>query len=180
MLFLNLSVLTIFCIFFSIILEFVLLLLFLLILSFEFFPFEFLSLFKQSLIYKIEPKIPYTDADLNWRDKNSRSSVEMADENSRPEIVENNPKIADYDVIFVGFPIWWYTAPSIIHTFLETYDFSNKKIVVFATSGSSDLGNTINDIKKSLPETAEVVGGSVLNHNPSVENLKNWVDGLNL
>ncbi|MBR2140877.1 MAG: NAD(P)H-dependent oxidoreductase [Rickettsiales bacterium] len=131
-------------------------------------------------IYKIEPKIPYTDADLNWRDKNSRSSVEMADENSRPEIVENNPKIADYDVIFVGFPIWWYTAPSIIHTFLETYDFSNKKIVVFATSGSSDLGNTINDIKKSLPETAEVVGGSVLNHNPSVENLKNWVDGLNL
>ena len=131
-------------------------------------------------IYKIEPKIPYTDADLNWRDKNSRSSVEMADENSRPEIGENNPKIADYDVIFVGFPIWWYTAPSIIHTFLETYDFSNKKIVVFATSGSSDLGNTINDIKKSLPETAEVVGGSVLNHNPSVENLKNWVDGLNL
>ena len=82
-------------------------------------------------IYEIVPKVPYTSADLNWMDKNSRSSVEMRDTSSRPEIAVGDAKIEDYDTIFLGFPIWWYAAPTIINTFLESYDFSGKKIVLF-------------------------------------------------
>lgn len=88
-------------------------------------------------LYEIKPEIPYTKADLNWMDKNSRSSLEMKDKTYRPAIADKDAKIEDYDVIFIGFPIWWYVAPTIINTFLESYDFSNKTIVLFATSGGS-------------------------------------------
>ena len=91
-------------------------------------------------IYEIKPEVPYTRADLNWMDKKSRSSIEMSDKSSRPAIADKNANIADYDTIFIGFPIWWYVAPTIINTFLESYDFSGKKIVLFATSGGSGLG----------------------------------------
>ena len=95
-------------------------------------------------LYEIKPVKTYTSADLNWHDGNSRSSVEMNDPKSRPEIVTGDLSFENYDTIFLGFPIWWGTAPKVVHTFLEKYDFSGKKIIIFATSGSSGLGNTAN------------------------------------
>ena len=94
-------------------------------------------------LYEIAPKVPYTTADLNWMNKNSRSSVEMADKSIRPEMAEGDAAIENYDTVVIGFPIWWYVAPTIINTFLEKYDFSGKKIILFATSGGSGFGNTI-------------------------------------
>ena len=101
-------------------------------------------------IYEITPKVPYTSADLNWMDKQSRSSVEMRDVSSRPEIADKNAKIENYDTIFLGFPIWWYVAPTIINTFLESYDFSGKTIVLFATSGGSRFGKAVDGLKSSV------------------------------
>ena len=94
-------------------------------------------------IHEIKPKVPYTKADLNWMDKKSRSSVEMNDKTFRPEIVKEDLNLSSYDTILLGFPIWWYVAPTIINTFLENYDFSGKRIVLFDTSGGSGFGNTI-------------------------------------
>ena len=88
-------------------------------------------------IYEIKPAVPYTQEDLNWMDKKSRSSVEMNDRSSRPALADQDADIAAYDTILLGFPIWWYVAPTIINSFLESYDFSGKKIVLFATSGGS-------------------------------------------
>ena len=99
-------------------------------------------------LYEINPVKAYTNADLNWHDKNSRTSVEMNNPKSRPEIVTGDLSIQDYDTIYLGFPIWWGTAPKVVHTFLEKYDFSGKKIIIFATSGSSGLGNTANTLKQ--------------------------------
>ena len=103
-------------------------------------------------LYEIKPAVPYTKADLNWMDKKSRSSVEMNDKSFRPAIADKNAPIADYDTILLGFPIWWYVAPTIINTFLETYDFSGKKILLFATSGGSGFGSTIRELKPSAPD----------------------------
>ena len=102
-------------------------------------------------LFEIKPVIPYSSADLNWMDKNSRSSVEMNDPDSRPEIAETIPNMADYDTVFIGFPIWWYVAPHIIHTFLESYDFSEKTLVPFATSGGSGMGRTVDELRKLCP-----------------------------
>lgn len=126
-------------------------------------------------LYEIKPVKAYTNADLNWRDSNSRSSIEMNAPKSRPEIVTGNLSVENYDTIYLGFPIWWGTAPKVVHTFLEKYDFSGKKIVIFATSGSSGLGNTANTLKQSVSKTATIIEGDVLNSNPSVEELKQWV-----
>ena len=131
-------------------------------------------------IFEIEPKEPYTEADLNWMDKNSRSSVEMNDKNFRPEIVEKDLDTDDYDTIFLGFPIWWYVAPNIVNTFLETYDFSNKTIVLFATSGGSGFGGTVEYLKPSIPDSTTIVEGELFNYNPSVEDLEEWVKDLKL
>lgn len=114
-------------------------------------------------LYEITPKEAYTKADLNWMDKKSRSSVEMADKKIRPEITDTDAKIAEYDEIFLGFPIWWYVAPTIINTFLEKYDFTGKKIVLFATSGGSGFGNTVKELQPSAP-SAQFVEGRLLNH----------------
>ena len=113
-------------------------------------------------IYEIKPAVPYTKADLNWMDKKSRSSVEMGNKSFRPEIVKDDLDLCQYDTILVGFPIWWYVAPTIINTFLESYDFAGKKIVLFATSGGSGFGNTVKELKPSAPE-AEIVEGKLLN-----------------
>lgn len=129
-------------------------------------------------IYEIKPLVPYTNDDLNWMDKNARSTVEMKDWNSRPEIKEDDAHIENYDTIFVGFPVWWYIAPTIINTFLETYDFSNKRIILFATSGGSGFGRTIENIKPSVSDSTEIIEGKILNHNPSVEELKKWVASI--
>ena len=126
-------------------------------------------------LYEIKPVKTYTSADLNWHDGNSRSSVEMNDPKSRPEIVTGDLSFENYDTIYLGFPIWWGTAPKVVHTFLEKYDFSGKKIIIFATSGSSGLGNTANTLKQSVSKTATIIEGDVLNSNPSVEDLKQWV-----
>ena len=111
-------------------------------------------------LYEIRPKVPYTDADLNWMDKKSRSSIEK------------------YDTILIGFPIWWYVAPTIINTFLESYDFSEKKVVIFATSGGSGFGNTVRELKTSAPES-EFVEGKVLN-GYSTAKIADWVKSLNI
>ena len=125
-------------------------------------------------LFEIKPTVPYTDADLNWRDKNSRSSVEMNDKKSRPEIVKNNPHLSEYDTVFLGFPIWWGTAPRVVQTFLEGQNFAGKTIILFATSGSSDMGSTDKDLNPSVDPSAKILKGNVLNGNPSVEELKTW------
>lgn len=126
--------------------------------------------------YEIKPKVPYTDADLNWLDKSSRSSVEMEDGNSRPEIVEGGFSVEGYDKIFLGFPIWWYIAPTIINTFLEKHNFSNKKIILFATSGGSRFGRAIENLKPSVSDSTEIVEGDIFNSNPTIEQLKIWAE----
>ena len=130
-------------------------------------------------IYEIEPEIPYTEADLNWRDANSRSSVEMNDPHSRPAIAGKRDNMSDYDAIFVGFPIWWYVAPTIINTFLESYDTAGKTIIPFATSGGSGMGKTN---EKLLPSCtgAKLVEGRVFKSFVSNDEMKQWVSGLAL
>lgn len=113
-------------------------------------------------LYEIKPKIPYTRDDLNWMNKNSRSSVEMNDKKFRPELADKDANIGAYDTIILGFPIWWYVAPTIINTFLESYDFTGKRIVLFATSGGSSFGNTVRELKPSAPG-AEIVEGKLVN-----------------
>ena len=131
-------------------------------------------------IHEIQPKIPYTKADLNWLNKKSRSSVEMNNKSIRPEMVENNVQIADYDVIFLGFPIWWYVAPTIINTFLESSDFSGKKIILFATSGGSKFGKTVEELKVSVSADAEIIEGKLLNGRQSIDSVKAWTDTLDI
>ena len=128
-------------------------------------------------LYEIRPAVPYTRADLNWTDKKSRSSMEMNDKFSRPALADRHAGIGAYDTILLGFPIWWYTAPRIIQTFLESYDFSGKKIVLFATSGGSRLGKTADDLSASCPGAA-VFEGKVLNGNLSSDALRKWVETL--
>ena len=99
-------------------------------------------------LFEIKPEQPYTSADLNWNDKKSRSSIEMSDSNSRPAIATTVKNMDEYDTVFVGFPIWWYVAPTIINTFLESYDFSGKTVIPFATSGGSGMGKTDSVLKK--------------------------------
>lgn len=130
-------------------------------------------------LYEIKPAVPYTGADLNWMDKGSRSSVEMNDKNSRPALADTDAPVAEHDVIFLGFPIWWYTAPIIINTFLERYDFSGKTIVLFATSGGSGLGRSAACLRSSAPG-AKIVDGRMLNGRLQEAELKKWVSGLNL
>ena len=121
-----------------------------------------LANFLSADLYEIKPTIPYTKADLNWMDKSSRSTVEMKNKNSRPEIVKGDIDINSYDMVLVGFPIWWYTAPTIVNTFLESYDFSNKTIVSWATSGGSGMSYSKKDLSKSVPNS-EFFEGKVLN-----------------
>lgn len=119
-------------------------------------------------LYEITPKVAYTKADLNWMDKKSRSSVEMNDKKFRPEIEDKDANIAEYDEIILGFPIWWYVAPTIVNTFLEKFDFSGKKVILFATSGGSGFGNTVKELQPSAPNT-EIVEGKILNSKSEIE-----------
>ncbi|MEE0597053.1 MAG: flavodoxin [Agathobacter sp.] len=127
-------------------------------------------------LYEIRPKQLYTKADLNWMDHNARSTIEMKDKKIRPEIVDTDAQIAEYDEILIGFPIWWYVAPTIIHTFLEKYDFTGKKIVLFATSGGSGFGNTVKELEPSAPG-ATIVEGKLLN-NANKPQIESWVTTL--
>lgn len=130
-------------------------------------------------LYEIRPQTPYTRADLDWMNKKSRSSVEMNDKSFRPPLANKDAHIEDYDTIFLGFPIWWYVAPTIINTFLESYDFSGKTIVLFATSGGSGFGGTAAGLKNSAPG-AVIREGKLLNGRQSKETLAAWADSLSL
>lgn len=124
-------------------------------------------------LYEIKPETPYTGADLNWQNKNSRSSVEMNDRSSRPAIAVKVADMPQYDVVFVGFPVWWYREPSIIDTFMESYDFAGKTVIPFATSGGSGLGDSAANMQK-LAKGAKVVGGKRFSGSASAEELKAW------
>ena len=130
-------------------------------------------------LYEIKPQTPYTRADLNWQDKKSRSSVEMNDKSFRPPLANRDAHVEDYDTIFLGFPIWWYTAPTIINTFLESYDFSGKTIILFATSGGSGFGKTAADLKVSA-KGAVIRDGKLLNGRQTRESLAAWVNSLSV
>ena len=130
-------------------------------------------------LYEIRPAVSYTRADLDWRDKGSRSSVEMRDKHSRPALADTDAPVAGHDVIFLGFPIWWYVAPTIINTFLEAYDFTGKTIVLFATSGGSGLGRSAAGLSASAPG-ARMIDGRMLNGRLDEGDLKAWVSGLKL
>ncbi len=129
-------------------------------------------------LYEIKPVTPYTKPDLNWMDKKSRSTIEMHDLSFRPASTTKNADITAYDTIFVGFPIWWYIAPTIINTFLESYDFSGKTIVLFATSGGSGFGKTVEGLKPSVSETTVLKEGKVFRSGQSVSALKSWLETL--
>jgi len=129
--------------------------------------------------YEIKPATTYTGRDLNWNDSTSRSSVEMADINSRPALADKNAPVDKYDTIFLGFPIWWYVAPHIVNSFLESYDFSGKKIVIFATSGGSGFGETINQLKPSAPN-AKFIPTQVFRGRVDKDVLSNWIKTLPL
>ena len=134
---------------------------------------EMIATAAEADLYEIVPKQPYSKADLNWMDKKSRSSVEMSDKKFRPEITDMDVQIDKYDEILLGFPIWWYVAPTIINTFLEGYDFTGKKIVLFATSGGSGFGNTLSELMPSAPDGV-IVEGKVFNKTTK-EEIAEWV-----
>lgn len=131
-------------------------------------------------LFEIRPVVPYTNADLNWTDKKSRSTVEMKDMSFRPPMAEKCPNIRDYDVIFVGFPIWWYIAPTIINTFLESHDLSGKTIVPFATSGGSGMGRTVEHLKGSCPPSAVITEGRLLNGRLTAQEWTAWKKRLGM
>lgn len=128
-------------------------------------------------LYAIEPEVPYTKADLDWMDKKSRSTIEMNNPASRPAIAGKRDNMNDYDTVFVGFPIWWYVAPTIINIFLESYDLTGKTIIPFATSGGSDMGKTN---EKLLPSCkgAKLLNGKVFKASVSGADLAKWAEGL--
>lgn len=134
---------------------------------------ERLSAAVQADIFEIKPEVPYTDADLDWQNKKSRSSVEMNDRQCRPAIAENMDNMSPYDVVFVGFPIWWYREPSIIDTFMEAYDFAGKTVVPFATSGMSQIGSSGKNMQALAPE-ADVAAGKRFPDSASEKELKEW------
>lgn len=130
-------------------------------------------------LYEIKPQVPYTRADLDWTNKKSRSSVEMNDKSFRPPLAGRDAHVEDCDTVFLGFPIWWYTAPTIVNTFLESYDFTGKTIILFATSGGSGLGRSASDLKASAPG-AVIRDGKLLNGRQTKESLAAWVNSLPL
>ena len=127
--------------------------------------------------YEINPEVKYTKADLNWMNKKSRSSVEMNDKSFRPAIITGDVDVSGYDTIYLGFPIWWYVAPTIINTFLEAYDFSGKKIILFATAGSSGFGNTAAELKPSAPN-ADIIETDVLTGIITEAKVKNLIERI--
>ena len=130
-------------------------------------------------LYEIKPVTPYTGADLNWNDKQSRSSVEMNDPKSRPPMAEV-PQLAGYDTVFVGFPIWWYQAPRIIQTFLESADFSGKTVIPFATSGGSGMGKTVELLRPSCAPDTRWNEGKRLSSHASAQEVSAWTKSLSL
>ena len=132
-------------------------------------------------LYEIRPEVPYTAADLNWQNSSSRSSLEMKNLDYRPPVADHDANVEAYDSILIGFPIWWYTAPTIINTFIEAYDFSDKVVAFFGTSGGTDIMQATTDLMKALNGKGKVRGG-ILMSNPiyTDQMLTEWVEGLQL
>lgn len=130
-------------------------------------------------LYEIRPAQAYTKEDLDWNNKQSRSSLEMTDETSRPAMADNDSHAGDYDVIFIGFPIWWGVAPRVVNTFIESNDLTGKKVVIFATSGGSGIDYAINDMKKRYPQLA-IAGGRLFSRKDTDAEMRNWVEELGL
>ena len=128
-------------------------------------------------MFEIVPEVPYTKADLNWQDTASRSTIEMKDPNSRPAIAVKRDNMDNYDTVFVGFPIWWYVAPTIINTFLESYNLSGKTVIPFATSGGSGMGKTNEKLQPSCPG-AKLLEGRVFRSGTGKAELSAWVESL--
>ena len=142
---------------------------------------EKLAIVVEGDLYEIEPEEPYIAEDLDWTNPKSRSSIEMKENRSfRPPIKGKVDNINDYDTIYLGFPIWWYVAPTIVNTFLESYDFSGKTIIPFATSGSSGMGNTVNELKPSCSDDVTFIDGERFPTSVSEDKLKAWVNNLNI
>lgn len=129
-------------------------------------------------IYEIQLAQPYTAADLDWHDENSRSSLEMEGKIPYPELLDLDAPVKDYDIIFLGFPIWWETSPKIVNQFIKNYDFSGKKIILFATSGSSGLGDTASDLRKDAKGSPEIINGKRFSANVSKDELKTWAESI--
>lgn len=129
-------------------------------------------------LYEIVPEQPYTDADLNWNDRQSRSSVEMRDVTSRPAIAGRVSDMVRYDVVFIGFPVWWYIAPTIVNTFIESHDLTGKKVVPFATSGGSGIANCEKNLRKAYPEI-DWCTGKMLNRPLSEKQFTEWFETIN-
>lgn len=130
--------------------------------------------------YEIKPAAPYSEKDLNWNDPHSRSSIEMADITTRPALADKDAPVDKYDTIFIGFPIWWYVAPHIINSFLESYDFSGKTIILFATSGGSGFGDTLNQLKPSCAANVKWIVGQVFRGPVDKALVHDWVESLAL
>lgn len=131
-------------------------------------------------LYEIKPQTPYTAEDLDWRDERSRSSVEMKDPSCRPPMTDTDADVAGADAVFIGFPVWWYREPSIIDSFLDAYDFTDKIIIPFATSGSSGIGDSGERMQKIVGPKAEVLTGKRFSTGTTAEDLAKWVRGLEL
>lgn len=131
-------------------------------------------------LYEIKPAVSYTDAGLNWMDKNSRNSLEMKRRDSRPEIADRLENMEQYDTVFVGFPIWWYVAPTIVNTFMEAYGFSGKTIVLFATSSGNGFGDAVKKLQPSVAADTKIVEGRVWNGKNSEKELARWVNDLKI
>lgn len=127
-------------------------------------------------LFEIEPAAKYTDADLNWQDKKARSTIEMNDRKSRPA-VKAEPDVSGYDAVYIGFPIWWYTSPRIIDTFLDSVDLKGKKVALFATSGGSQMGNTVSDLESAHPGV-KIADGKRFPASASGKDLKAWADQI--
>ena len=128
-------------------------------------------------LFEIRPKVPYTKADLNWMDKQSRSTIEMQNPSSRPEIAAGGPDLSGYDTIFVGFPIWWYIAPTIVNTFLESCDLTGKTVVPFATSGGSGMGGE-DVLRSACSKGTKWLPGKRLSSRESMASVQKWVESL--
>lgn len=131
-------------------------------------------------LFEIKPKEPYTSEDLNYNDENSRVSIEHNDKNAKVDISNSVSNMNEYDIVFIGYPIWWDKAPKIINTFLESYDFSGKTIVPFCTSASSDINSSVTDLKKLTSNSTNLLYGKRFSSNSSKEDITNWLSTLNL
>ena len=141
---------------------------------------KYLSESCRGTLYEIKPKIPYSEADLNWRNSNSRVSKEIHNKSMRPPLADKNAQIEKYDTILLSFPIWWYLPPLIVYTFLESYNFKGKKIILFPTSHTSGFGSISSEIKKCVDETTTIIQGKVSHGNVTKEEVHNWLTGLKI